>query len=171
LKAPLSLPSVEFLKECFRYERSTGKLFWRKRPARHFVNTKEWRRWNTRYAGAEAFPQTTNDGHKRGRLSGHSILAHRVVWKIVTGKEPPDIIDHKDRDEANNRWKNLRAASTTQNCINGSRSGVHQRKNGKWRARVTFGGKRLHVGDFNSEVEAVAMRALKNRELHGEFAP
>lgn len=168
---PVKIPEQKFLRECLRYDRSTGKLFWRKRPAHHFVHVREYRRWNTRYAGLEAFVHVTKWGHRRGRLDGVSYLAHRIIWKLVTGKEPPDVIDHRDRDGQNNRWRNLRKATTPQNCINGSRQGVHVQR-GRWRARVTGkAGERIHVGYFSSKEEALIARRNKNAELHGKFAP
>ena len=168
---PIKLPSQKLLKECFRYERSTGKLFWKKRPLKHFVSEGMRRRWNGRYAGLEAFTQVTRWGHRRGAIYKKAYLAHRVVWKLVTGKEPPDVIDHRDRNGQNNRWRNLREATTSQNIINGIRSGVSQRSNGKWRERGTVGGKRFHIGDYSSQDEAVRVRRQVHRELHGEFAP
>jgi hypothetical protein len=120
----------------------------------------------------EAFTDVTYWGHRRGHVAKHSFLAHRVIWKIMTGREPPPVVDHKDRDGQNNRWENLREATTSQNCINTTRAGVNPRRNGKWRARATLvDGKRIHLGDFNSREEAVQARAEKHRELHGEFAP
>jgi hypothetical protein len=170
VKTPTVLPPHKFLKECFRYERSTGKVFWKKRPAKHFSSACEHKRWNTRYAGVEAFLQETKDGHLRGGLEKVQYLAHRIIWKMVTGKEPPDIIDHKDRDEKNNRWKNLRSATTVKNCINNDSDGVSVQR-GRWRARITTGSQRVHVGYFASREEAVKARKQKNRALNGAFAP
>ena len=168
---PRKLPSLEYLRECFLYDEHSGKLFWKNRPRKHFASIREWKRWNTRYAGGEAFPETTKHGHKRGRLDGKTLLAHRVVWKVVVGSEPPDVIDHKDRDEANNRWQNLRETTHAQNAVNRGVSGVHSQC-GRWRARATLpGGKRVHIGYFGTREEAMAARKAKNLELHGEFSP
>lgn len=167
---PTKLPSQKFLRECFRYERGTGKLFWKKRPRKHFVSETGHKIWNKRWPGMEAFAHITKYGHCRGRVDGHAFLAHRVIWKIITGKEPPDVVDHRDRNGQNNRWQNLREATTSQNCINGSRRGVHCQK-GRWRARITVDGKRVHIGYFGSEREAARARQTENKTVHGEFAP
>lgn len=168
---PTKLPSQKFLKECFRYERSTGKLFWKKRPTKHFTSDREFRRWNNRYAGDEAFKAVTSWGHRRGRVEGHSFLAHRVVWKIVTGNEPPDVIDHKDRNGQNNRWKNLREATTSQNCMNAIRKGVYFcKEHDRWRVHISISGKKTKIGDYKTEREAIEARQKAVREVYGEFA-
>lgn len=168
-----TLPPQKFLKEALRYDAATGKLYWRKRPLHHFSTEGQQRRWNRRYPGKEAF--ATADpvwGYLRGRIGKQSFLAHRVVWKMVRDTEPPPIVDHRDRNPKNNRDKNLREATNTQNCLNGKRSGVsfdsgHQ----KWRARVTVGGKRVCLGRYGTEREALEARRARAVVEYGEFAP
>ncbi len=36
----------------------------------------------------------------------------------MTGEDPPDEIDHEDRDGFNNKWLNLRITDRSGNCIN-----------------------------------------------------
>ena len=170
---PIPLPPTKFLLEALRYEPSTGKLYWRKRPLEHFSTLGQHRRWNNRYAGTEAF--CTLDkvwGYLRGNIGKKAFLAHRVVWKMVRGTEPPAIIDHRDRDTTNNRDENLREASPTQNVINSKKSGIcFDAKRGKWRARVTDGKTRVHLGWHETEAEALTARKLAAAKLYGEWAP
>ena len=171
-----ALPPLIYLKECFLYERETGKLYWKYRPKAHFVNSAVAQMWNTRFAGREAFC-TSSRGYRAGHLDNAYCAAHRVIWKLVTGDEPPDIIDHVDRNKANNRWSNLRAATAPENCVNLERpvppsgfSGVHKHKNkGKWVAQAGGKGAR-YIGIFDSPEEASAARAKAMREIYGEFA-
>ena len=93
----LKLPPVEYLRECFAYDRQTGKLFWRKRPRKHFSRNKDFLRWNGLFAGAEACSARMKSGHIRLTLDKRQYLAHRVIWKLVTGKDPKRLIDHEDR--------------------------------------------------------------------------
>jgi hypothetical protein len=168
---PLVLPPQKYLKECFRYERSTGKLFWKKRPLKHFVSAREHKRWNTRYAGAETFKAVVEWGYTRGRLDGRSYLTHRVVWKLVRGTEPPDVVGHKDGVPANNRNENLREATTAQNCSNGKRKGYYfDRHKGYWLAHVSIGGKKKIIAHCKSEAEAAAARRVAATQTYGEFA-
>jgi hypothetical protein len=47
----IPLPSLEYLQECFEYNRDTGELFWKVRPLHHFIDDRAWKSCNTRYAG------------------------------------------------------------------------------------------------------------------------
>jgi hypothetical protein len=89
-----NLPSTEYLRECLEFDPVMGKLCWKHRPCHHFTSTKEWKRWNTRFAGKDA-------GHKqryyRIRLGESLFQGHRIIWKWMTGDEPPANIDHKNR--------------------------------------------------------------------------
>lgn len=186
-RAPIKpLPSAEFLHECFIYEESTGLLFWKKRPLTHFEREREFpeysverecKRWNTRYAGTEAFGTIDPvEGYKSGNLYKVTYKAHRVIWKMKTDAEPPDVIDHEDRNRVNNRWGNLRSSDESKNQMNkkgwGATSkhiGVRQR-NGRWQARIHRDGKAFDLGWHDSEALAVAAYTAKAKELYGEFA-
>lgn len=96
-----------------------------------------------------------------------------MIWKLVTGEDPTAIIDHKDRDSRNNRWRNLREATKSQNNINSTvKLGVtFDRARNKWQAYVKVRGKNRHLGRFDTKIEALTIRAKTARELYGEFAP
>lgn len=170
---PITLPPQAYLKECLRYEAATGKLFWKARPVEHFKHAGTCRYWNRRYAGTPAFNIPTEWGYLRGNLDKRAYLAHRVVWKLVRGTEPPPLVDHEDQTPTNNRDENLREATTPQNCINSAkRSKVSFDKGqGKWRARTTIDGKRIHIGWFVTEEAALQAQIVHSRAVHGEFAP
>ena len=171
----LKLPSTEYLRRCLRYNKRTGVLTWRKRPREHFVSNRGWNRWNSRYAGREAFTATSKKGHRSGAIDKRLYQAHRVIWKMVTGKDPVELIDHKDLCGSNNRWRNLREASNGQNRINS-----HQRKNnprhgvrfqkGRWVAYNSVNGKHKHIGCFGTEAEAISARRVSDAEQYGEFS-
>lgn len=179
------LPLVEFLDECFEYEASTGKLYWKRRPLEHFERPREFpaysaqrecKRWNTRYAGQEV-GVPSDDGHLHVRLQGTSYFVHRVIWKLVTRMEPPELLDHRDQIPDNNRFRNLRPASESQNQINRSNGwgaakarGIRFQR-GRWYARVHKNRECIHVGGFATKEEAVAARSVELKRLYGEFAP
>lgn len=173
------LPSVKYLCECFVYERSTGKLYWKKRPVSHFPSITTAKIWNKRWAGKAAF-HISKRGYQYGTLDGKYCAAHRVIWKLMTGKEPPSIIDHRDQNKNNNCWRNLRAATKPQNCVNrkwiippSGYHGVHKHRNkNRWVAQAGIRGKgRRYLGIFDSPRKAYAARRVAEKELYGTFVP
>jgi hypothetical protein len=101
-------------------------------------------------------------------------LAHRLAWVLVTGQQPPSVIDHKDADGRNNRWANLRAATDALNGANRRRQGTHSKGThnlkGRWQAHIRVNGKKLHLGSFGTEEEAHAAYVKAAIEHFGEFA-
>lgn len=170
------LPPLKFLRECVRLERRTGSLFWRKRPRKHFTRDGDWKRWNKEHADKRAFCTRHPDGYRYGVIRRKIYMTHRVVWKLTTGKEPPLILDHKNGDRANNRFRNLRPASTNQNCMNrrltkarSGRRGVYQERT-KWKAQICVYGDKKYLGLFVTRAAAFRARRQAERQFFGEFA-
>ncbi|MEP2955525.1 MAG: HNH endonuclease [Sulfitobacter sp.] len=166
------LLTAEVLRNLLRYEPETGKLFWQERPEGP-------QGWNTRYAGTEALRHVNSYGHCAGNIFGKNYYAHRVIWCMVTGAWPADVIDHINGDGADNRIENLREASCAQNQHNakvradnssGFKGVAWDRRHQKWRAYITCDGKRRHVGLFSSPLEAHAAQCAAASKYHGEFA-
>jgi hypothetical protein len=166
------LPDAEYLRQCLDYDPDTGVLTWRERPREHFPDERAWKIWNTKNAGKPA-------GTPRRRYVGihdHPRMIHRVIWKLVTGKEPPRQIDHRDQDFMNNRWNNLREATGHENQRNrGAQSnnttgfkGVSKYDN-RFRARIFFNGKTRCLGSFRTAEAAHAAYCTAAREHHGDF--
>jgi len=157
----VTLPTQEELRKLFHYEAKTGRIFWKARPG---VTG-----WNTRYAGKEAFLCLTN-GHKRGMLFRNSVYAHRVIWKMVTGEDPPEI-DHIDGNPLNNSWRNLRVAvggANQKNCElrNDNKSGHVGvvRRGDRWIAQIGVNGTTKHIGIYDSVGLAIAARKRAQEE-------
>jgi len=161
---------IESLKCALMYNPETGELTWRLRP--DMPNF-----WNTRYAGKPAFNSFANDGYKIGGFNNKVMLAHRVIFAIMTGQWPKQV-DHINGVRHDNRWTNLREATNRQNGRNqviksnntSGHCGVSWRKDvGKWAALITFGGEKHSLGHFRSKAEAVAAR--KAAEIKYGFDP
>ena len=182
--AKLKLPSREYLLKRLRYEPDTGKLYWLTRDPEMFRAGNSGKvancsAWNKRYAGAEALISDVA-GYRHGRLDDIEYRAHRVIWKIMTG-EDPEVIDHVNGDRADNRWDNLRSGTHADNRKNSARHGRNTSgmtgvtwtpKVRRWRALISVGGKRQHLGyfeDFQRACEARedAKRKLGFTERHG----
>lgn len=132
---------------------------------------------------------TRKNGLKVGAISHHGYLrikvddktyqAHRLAWLYVNGKFPEESIDHIDGDKLNNRISNLREANRSQNNQNGKAA---QRKHdlprgvgisypsGRFKASISLGNKRRHLGTFDTPEEAGEFYQLAADLLHGEFA-
>lgn len=166
------LPSLKYLRECFWYEVSTGILYWKRRPRHHFPTERGWKIFTKRCVGKPAL--NSGDRYSQGRLDGQHTAAHRVIWKLQTGKEPPPVIDHEDENKKNNRWKNLRETTHAQNCVkrNGNFDGVHKHKNkNRWVAQAGGQNGKRYIGIFDSQEKARVARQRAMREIYGVFAP
>lgn len=104
--------------------------------------------------------------------------AHKIAWLLTTG-DWPAMLDHINGDSLDNRIGNLRLCTMSQNQANRKRGsnnatgakGVHRRKeNGRFRAYISFEGRRIHLGAFGTAAEAVAARSEAAQRLFGEFA-
>lgn len=81
------------------------------------------------------------------------IYMHKVIMPTTTG-----VVDHINGDTLDNRRSNLRIVSQSVNLASGGNpSGVfYCTMTKRWAARVSFEGKRIFLGRFDSEAAAVA---------------
>lgn len=103
---------------------------------------------------------TLNHGYYKISLLGKAQLMHRVVWLYKHpgcyeyGEVPP-LLDHINKNPQDNRYENLRPASSSLNNFNiktqgkgtSSFRGVSFNKN-RWRAQLARKGKKLEVSWF-----------------------
>jgi len=175
------LPPVEYLRACFSYNQKTGVLKWKNRPQEHFASYEGWVMWNSKNAGNRT-GHVHNDGRhvprfaRRVKINRIAYWEHRIIWKIMTGAEPGENLDHADGNPLNNAWTNLRPANHFEQSWNrrlrydnkfGCR-GIFPRRN-KWQAKIFVHGKNKHIGMFDTPEEASAAYENEARKLHGEF--
>ena len=149
------------LHEYFDYCPLTGKITWKKkRPGRA-----------AKVGGEAGTISTYRPGcpYRALTLFHKKLYAHRVAWLMTYGEIPNGLcIDHVDGDGLNNRLKNLRAVTLSENQRNSrapkrSLSGhmnVHPYKGG---LLVQVAGK--HIGFFRDINEAVKARDKAHQEM------
>jgi HNH endonuclease/AP2 domain len=156
------IPPVEFLKSRYSYDPVTGVL------------VSKFGRWKS-----QVVMQTEQQGYVVVRIDKKIFKAHRVIWKMMTGQEPPDEIDHVNNDRADNRWSNLRDATKANNQWNrkAQRSGRAGLKGAQWHERdqrwyseIRTHGDRVWLGYFETPEEAHDAYVKAARLLHGQFA-
>lgn len=132
--------------------------------------------WKWRFSNSNVRPGTPAgyvrpDGYRLIRIDGVAYYSGRLAWVYMTGKWPKEEIDHIDRDPSNDKWSNLREATSSQNKYNrdlgyeGPR-GVYRSGN-RWWASV---GQSSYLGTFDTLEEAVAARDAAAFQIAGEFA-
>lgn len=111
---------------------------------------------------------------------GHITIYMSILVAVRMGLNVDKFdIDHRDRIRSNNQRENLREATRSQNNMNkGVRSdntsgfkGVNYcKRQCKWVSRIGYGGKRMHIGYFDTPEEAAKAYDRAAKDLHGEFA-
>jgi hypothetical protein len=155
------------LKEWVVYYPTSGNIKWRKDPGKR------------RLAG-KRFGSKMPVGYIAGMIGGNSIYAHRLAFLYMTGKIPR-YVDHINMIKFDNRWKNLRPATKRDNNVyrvknknakNSQYKGVRVcgKKTKTWSARIKINDTEIHIGCFNTEVDAARAYNKKAKELFGEFA-
>jgi len=112
-------------------------------------------------------------------VDGRTYRAHRLAWLYVTGEWPEADVDHINGDRADNIWRNLRAASRSQNLqnmgkrrdnISGIKGVSFDAARGLWKAQICVNGRRIFIGRFGDK-EGAASAYLRHAERHfGDFA-
>lgn len=151
------------IREYLRYE--DGKLYWTKKACKRVI------------VGDEA-KAIGSVGYKVVGFKGKQYLAHRVIWFLVKGEQPPKILDHINNDKLDNRIENLRGVTQNQNQYNSkipknNTSGIKGvsfiKSLNKWRARLRLNNKRIHIGLFTDLEDAANAVRETRQKLHGNY--
>lgn len=114
--------------------------------------------------GADA-TQSHSAGYRQIRIGRKNLLAHRVIWLMVTGSLP-DQIDHINHDKVDNRWSNLRGVEPRTNIMNmplkknntSGHVGVRVLPSGRFAGYIMVHRKQISLGTYDTFDEAVAAR-------------
>lgn len=171
------LPTQARLTQLFKYDPSTGKLYWNTRPVWEFKSVSASLTWNRRFAGKEAFTATRPDGYRCGSIDYKMYQAHRIIYKMVYDAEPEQI-DHLDRNRSNNAITNLAASSAQENSKNSQKYSSNTSGHvgvswdtvrRKWTAQIRVNYKVINLGRFMNIDDAIAARAAA--EVKYNFNP
>jgi len=152
----------ERLHSLLDYDPETGAFTWKVR------------RSGTARAGSIA-GTIFSGGYLGIRVDGRAYKAHRLAFLWMNGVFPSDQVDHRNGVRDDNRWSNLREVTQAENQQNIGTARRHNRSSGllgawrhrdKWRSKIWFGGKQIHVGSFSTAEEAHAAYLKAKDELH-----
>lgn len=150
------------LREILLYDRLTGRWKW-------LID-----RNHKTLAGMTAGCINKSDGRWYIKVFSQRYSVSRLTWFYMTGKWPKRDIEHEDGDKTNNRWKNLRKATRTQNAGNSKSrvalKGVTRVRTGKYTAQIQKKLRKIHLGTFDTPQEAHAAYVAKAKKLFGVFA-
>ena len=127
--------------------------------------------WHVRYGYAVRTKSIVGCEGERRRVG---IIMHRFIMNTPDGM----YTDHINGDKLDNRRCNLRIVTTSQNMMNQKKTrgnskykGVYWNKNKKkWIAQIGVNHKKMHVGNFSSEIAAAAAYNEAAKKYFGEFA-
>jgi hypothetical protein len=158
--------SQEELKEVLEYNPDTGLFTWIKSNGNHLKV-------------GDVAGSRRNDGYIVIIIKGKSYKAHRLAYLYMIGNFPENSIDHINHIKDDNRWVNLRAATSAQNGANTKKrinnksgyKGVYWNKRSKkWYVKITHMYKVIHLGVYTTPQEAAEAYKKKAIELFGEFS-
>ena len=110
-------------------------------------------------------------GYIRFTIDGSKFLAHRIAWMLINSDPCEMQIDHINHDRSDNRIKNLRLATNTENHKNATKQknnksgfvGVHWcNTTSKFRATIKIKGLKISLGYKKTIIDAVILRIKAN---------
>lgn len=155
----------DWIRSLLEYDPFTGEFYWLK--SGHGIS-----------AGDLAGSVYAN-GYRYIQIYSEDYRASRLAWFFVTGEDPIEFIDHKNKVRDDNRFNNLRKATNSQNQANtgpkstntsGFKGVSYQLSRGKWIAMITVDGKAKNLGRYATRAEAARAYSRAAIEAWGEFA-
>ena len=157
---------LENVKDYLNYNPDTGEFTWIKSPAKII-------KVGQKAGSIDKF------GYLRIKFKGKKIAAHRLAWYFVYGELPEKELDHINRIKTDNKISNLRLCTRAENITNTSKrkncSSEHKgvcwhKRVGKWGASVRVNTILIHIGYYNTEIEAAEAYNEKVLQHYGDFA-
>lgn len=132
----------------------------------------QWK-WHVMFNGRQWYAIRT-----LSKPSGKKVLMHRVILERMGFKNFKQG-DHKDGNGLNNKRRNLRPATVSQNQYNrgkpinntsGFKGVSWSSQKQKWRSRIYINGKDIHLGFFNDKEIAAKVHSQAVLKYHKQFS-
>lgn len=110
----------------------------------------------------------TWNGYATTKKQKSNLWMHRIVMQY----EGKNDIDHINHNKLDNRKSNLRIATRSQNNMNRlkTKGYYYDKENEKWRAYIEKDGRRIYLGRFETEEEALKSRKEAERKIFKDFS-
>lgn len=114
-------------------------------------------------------------GYRVIRLKGKLYYEHRLAWFYMTGHWPEEEIDHVSGDSLDNRFLNLRPATSSQQKMNRKTVAISGFKGvtsygERFHAGLKYQGKNYSLGVFDTPEEANHAYGVFAKKMFGEYA-
>lgn len=155
--------TAQELRRILRYDPLSGKWFWRVKK----TEGKQYRRPRLGYqgrVGKETGKSIGSSGYRQMRLQKHTYSTARLAFLYMTGRWPKTV-DHINRIRTDDRWTNLREASSRQQAINRNKPNKTGQKH-VFRHKGFYG---IHVIGFKTAQEAGAVAAFAAKKRHPDY--
>lgn len=166
-------PTAAYIELRVEYNSADGIFTWK-----HFEP--RGNNWNAKFSGKRAGAACGRKGRRQIMIDLKFYPESHVAWLLMKGVWPLETVDHIDRNPANNRWKNLREATTDQQAgnkgarkdsVSGFRGVRFNAECQKWSARICVSGRQKHLGMFASKDAACAAYHAEALKRWGSFVP
>lgn len=157
------------LKKRLLYAPRVGVFYWIVPPRKH-----------AELLGEEAGCITYSNGKPYHiiQINSAKYKRSRLAFFYMEGRWPTKIMDHINGDSLDDRWLNLREATSTQNAWNHKTRakksdlpmGVRINSSGRFSARIGVMGQQVQIGTFDTADEARAAYMDARLKYFGEFA-
>ena len=159
--------TLEILREVLNYNSESGFFTWNVMTGR-------------RNRVGSVAGTISSRGYVKIKVLGKAYYAHRLAWLYFYGDWPNGEIDHVNRIRSDNKIRNIRLASRSENLCNKTIQknnilkikGVSKCAQGKDRpfySRITKNGNRVYLGSFGTIEEASFAYKVAAQTMHGDF--
>ena len=120
------------------------------------------RRKDNKWKQVKLWVNATN-GYCQVQFNGRVVYYHTIIWILSTSKDIPEGmgIDHINGNKIDNRIENMRLVTQRINTQNKKVhrdgqlfGGAFNKQVGKYIAKIQISGKQIHIGCYDTELEA-----------------